>query len=87
MKPVIILICLLVASLAAPVPEQSKEQVAAHANEALRWMEMYRMYQQQGVVRNPFLPDGTPPVEPAGPVVVDAVPAPVPVTSDEETEE
>lgn len=25
------------------------QQAAAHANEALRWMEMYRLYQQQVV--------------------------------------
>ncbi|XP_035762197.1 enamelin [Neolamprologus brichardi] len=72
-------------------------QIAAHANEALRWMEMYRLYQQQGVVQNPFIPSANLPAVSAG-ATVDAAPAqpadvpppaPVPVgdASEEETED
>ncbi|KAM7419289.1 hypothetical protein PAMA_016413 [Pampus argenteus] len=97
MKPVVILMCLLSTALAAPVPgSESNEQVAAHANEALRWMEMYRLYQQQGLVGNPFIPAADAPAETAAAAVVDAAPAepandsppaPVPVGDASEEEE
>nr|XP_057942617.1 enamelin [Doryrhamphus excisus] len=77
MAHVVLMMCLLVACSAAPAQEsQNNEQIAAHANEALRWMEMYRLYQQQGMVANPFLPAAEAPAEPAAAVVtVDAAPA------------
>ncbi|KAK1885683.1 D-alanine--D-alanine ligase [Dissostichus eleginoides] len=89
MKLVVFMMCLLATTLAAPVAESesNEEKVAAHANEALRWMEMYRMYQQQGVVGNPFLPAADAPVD-AAPAEV-APPAPVAAAdaSEEENED
>ncbi|MEQ2194082.1 hypothetical protein XENOCAPTIV_022893 [Xenoophorus captivus] len=84
MKQILISMCLLVSTFAAPAPgSESSEQVAAHANEALRLMEMYRLYQQQGL-GNPFLPAADPPV-----VASQAQLTPVPAedVSDEETED
>ncbi|TKS68217.1 hypothetical protein D9C73_002278 [Collichthys lucidus] len=69
-----------------PGSESNEEKVAAHANEALRWMEMYRMYQQQGVVRNPFLPAADAPVD-AAPAQPADVPAPAPIANEDASEE
>ncbi|XP_061687137.1 enamelin isoform X2 [Syngnathoides biaculeatus] len=74
-----VVMCLFVACSAAPLQEsQSNEQIAAHANQALRLMEMYRLYQQQGLAVNPFLPAAaTPRVRAAAKALsqVDAAPA------------
>jgi len=76
MKPVVFMMCLLVTALAAPAPgSESDEQVAAHANEALRWMEMYRLYQQQGLVGNPFVAAADTPADAAVGAAVDTAPA------------
>ncbi|XP_014268826.1 enamelin [Maylandia zebra] len=71
MKQLVLFMCLLVSTLAAPFPASESSEIAAHANEALRWMEMYRLYQQQGIVQNPFIPsanspDGNPATKAAG---------------------
>ncbi|KAM4594898.1 enamelin [Fundulus diaphanus] len=85
MKQILISMCLLVSTFAAPLApgSDSSEQVALHANEALRLMEMYRLYQQQGL-GNPFLPAADAPV-----VALQAQLAPVPAddASDEEAED
>ncbi|XP_026025099.1 enamelin [Astatotilapia calliptera] len=97
MKQLVLFMCLLVSTLAAPFPASESSEIAAHANEALRWMEMYRLYQQQGIVQNPFIPSANSPAVSAG-ATVDAAPAqpadvpppaPVPVgdASEEETED
>ncbi|XP_068178605.1 enamelin [Antennarius striatus] len=90
MKLLVCMMCLMVTTLAAPAQESESNEVAAHANLALKWMEMYRMYQQQGVVGNPFLPAADAPVV-AAPVQSFDVPPPAPViasdASEEETEE
>ncbi|XP_023189197.1 induced stolen tip protein TUB8-like isoform X1 [Xiphophorus maculatus] len=92
MKQVLILLCLLVSTFAAPAPgSESSEQAAAHANEALRLMEMYRLYQQQGLA-NPFLRAADTPANSAvAPAVVafqaQLAPAPAEDVSDEETED
>uniref|UniRef100_A0A1A8NAG1 Enamelin n=1 Tax=Nothobranchius rachovii TaxID=451742 RepID=A0A1A8NAG1_9TELE len=91
MKRFGLLMCLLVPALAAPVPDsESGEQVAAHANEALRLMELYRLFQQQGVGGNPFLPaPADAPADPAAAAVVNLQAAPVRAedASDEEAED
>ncbi|XP_003454248.1 enamelin [Oreochromis niloticus] len=97
MKQLVFFICLLVSTLAAPAPASESSEIAAHANEALRWMEMYRLYQQQGIVQNPFVPSANSPAVSAG-ATVDAAPAqpadvpppahvPVGDASEEETED
>ncbi|XP_037530853.1 enamelin [Nematolebias whitei] len=88
MKQSVFLMCLLATTFAAPVPDsESSEQVSAHANEALRLMEIYRLYQQSGLAGNPFVPAANAPSRP----VVSAVVAPAPLqaeeVSDEETED
>nr|XP_020457681.1 uncharacterized protein LOC109961316 [Monopterus albus] len=86
-KLLVFMMCLLATTLAAPAPDdENKEQVAAHANAALRWMEMYRLYQQQRLLRNPFLPVGNAPVR-ATPAQPDNVPRPAPVLVDDASEE
>ncbi|XP_057700663.1 enamelin isoform X1 [Corythoichthys intestinalis] len=87
MEKAVIIMCLFVACSAAPVQKRQSDEIAAHANEALRLMEMYRLLQQQGIVPNPFLPaaeipgtEATPEVRPEGPAratpeQVDFVPA------------
>ncbi|XP_037105504.1 enamelin [Syngnathus acus] len=86
MERAVIMMCLFVACSTAPVQESENNEIAAHANEALRLMEMYRLYQQQGMVANPFLPASetpgvvvageAPPAEPAeaAPKQVDSAP-------------
>ncbi|XP_061736233.1 enamelin isoform X2 [Nerophis ophidion] len=74
----VLVMILLAACSAAPVEQSPNQEVAAHAHEALRWMEMYRLYQQQGMVANPFLPAAAVPAEPAAAeteAAVDASPA------------
>ncbi|KAK2817070.1 hypothetical protein Q5P01_025261 [Channa striata] len=84
MQLVVFLLCLLVTTKAAPAPDSdSNEQFAAHANEALRWMEMYRLYQQQGVAGNPFLPAADAPAD-AAPA---DVPPPAPIAMEDASEE
>ncbi|XP_062333368.1 enamelin [Osmerus eperlanus] len=89
MKPVVFLMCLLGSTFAAPAPESgSNEQVAAHANMALRMMEFYRMYgslQQQGVgaAGNPAFP-AVPGNAAAAPPPSFFMPPPMPAGSDEE---
>ncbi|XP_029916764.1 enamelin [Myripristis murdjan] len=86
MKPVVFMMCLLGVTLAAPAPDGiTNEQAAAHANEALRWMEMYRLFQQQGAAGNPFLPAAGAMVDAAQAQPVNAPPAPAGDVSDEET--
>ncbi|XP_032417791.1 enamelin isoform X2 [Xiphophorus hellerii] len=91
MKQVLILLCLLVSTFAAPAPGSESSEAAAHANEALRLMEMYRLYQQQGLA-NPFLRAADAPANSAvAPEVVafqaQLAPAPAEDVSDEETED
>ncbi|XP_076583689.1 enamelin [Chaetodon auriga] len=92
MKLLVFMMCLLVTTFAAPAPQSEnteEKQIAAHANEALRWMEIYRLYQQQGIVRNPFLPAADVPVDAAPAQPADApLLAPIAVgdASEEETE-
>ncbi|XP_057700664.1 enamelin isoform X2 [Corythoichthys intestinalis] len=78
MEKAVIIMCLFVACSAAPVQKRQSDEIAAHANEALRLMEMYRLLQQQGIVPNPFLPAAEIPGTEATPEVrpqVDFVPA------------
>ncbi|KAM4751218.1 enamelin [Anableps anableps] len=91
MKQILILMCLLVSTFAAPAPGSESSEIAAHANEALRLMEMYRLYQQQGL-RNPFLAAADAPANSVGTpavVAVQAQLAPIPAedVSDEENED
>ncbi|XP_015253129.1 PREDICTED: skin secretory protein xP2-like [Cyprinodon variegatus] len=91
MKQILISMCLLASTFAAPAPGSDSGEVAAHANEALRLMEMYRLYQQQGL-ENPFLQAANAPAKSPGALRVDAVQAqlaPVPAedVSDEEAED
>ncbi|XP_030599842.1 enamelin [Archocentrus centrarchus] len=90
MKQLVFFMCLLVSTLAAPAPASESTEVAVHANEALRWMELYRLYQQQGIVQNPFLPSAHASVDAAPPQSADVPPpAPIPVgdASEDETED
>ncbi|XP_017274748.1 enamelin [Kryptolebias marmoratus] len=87
MKQSVVLMCLLVTAFAAPAPDSDSSEVAAHANEALRLMEMYRLYQQSGLAGNPFLPAADAPARPALSAVVDPAPLAAEDASDEETED
>ncbi|KAK6325036.1 hypothetical protein J4Q44_G00043780 [Coregonus suidteri] len=89
MISVVLLMCLLGYSLAAPAPDSgSDEQVAAHANEALRWMELYRMYGSLGQQAAPVQPSmlNGPAAAPAAPAQAPNFfyPPPPPMNSDEE---
>ncbi|XP_067355832.1 enamelin isoform X1 [Channa argus] len=87
MELVVFLLCLLVTTQAAPAPDsESNEQLAAHANQALRWMEMYRLYQQQGAVGNLFPPASDAPADAAPADVPPPAPVAVEDASEEETE-
>ncbi|XP_049577229.1 enamelin [Syngnathus scovelli] len=74
MERAVIMMCLFVACSTAPVQESENNKIAAHANEALRLMEMYRLYQQQGMVANPFLPASETPGVVEAPPQVDSAP-------------
>ncbi|XP_064781931.1 enamelin isoform X2 [Oncorhynchus masou masou] len=69
MISVVLLMCLLGFSLAAPTPDSGSDEVAAHANEALRWMELYRMYGSLGQLAAPAQPPmlNAPAAAPAAP--------------------
>ncbi|XP_077575843.1 enamelin isoform X2 [Stigmatopora nigra] len=75
MEKAVILMYLFVTCSAAPVPKSQSNEIAAHANEALRLMEMYRMLQQQGIVASPFLPATEIPAMEAAPELLPAEPA------------
>ncbi|XP_034147152.1 enamelin [Esox lucius] len=88
MKSVVILMCLFGHSMAVPIPESgSNEQVAAHANEALRWMELYRMYSslaQQGFGATTSSPNADKVYARAAASHNVFYPPPAPINSDEE---